>query len=46
ENSSTPVTETIMEETPSTMVITVVNNPEDDALIDPQLPMFDRSQEV
>ncbi|XP_013668702.2 uncharacterized protein LOC106373009 [Brassica napus] len=45
ENSSTPVSETIMEETPSTMVITVVNNPEDDALIDPHLPMFDRSQE-
>ncbi|KAF3544293.1 hypothetical protein DY000_02005608 [Brassica cretica] len=34
-----------MEETPSTMVITVVNNPEDDALIDPHLPIFDRSQE-
>ena len=45
ENSSTPVSEKIMEETPSTMVITVVNNPEDDALIDPHLPIFDRSQE-
>lgn len=45
ENSSTPVSEKIMEETPSTMVITVVNNPEDDALINPHLPLFDRSQE-
>ncbi|CDY56510.1 BnaCnng30530D [Brassica napus] len=45
ENSSTPVSEKIMEETPSTMVITVVNNSEDDALIDPHLPIFDRSQE-
>ncbi|KAF3508099.1 hypothetical protein F2Q69_00004614 [Brassica cretica] len=45
ENSSTPVSEKIMEETSSTMVITVVNNPEDDALIDPHLPIFDRSQE-
>ncbi|KAF3594977.1 hypothetical protein DY000_02027120 [Brassica cretica] len=35
----------VKEENPSTMVITVVNNPKDDALIDPHLPIFDRSQE-